>query len=196
MTKLSKTSVLRFGAVLVLAAFGMPAMASAVPTWSGSGTVAVSGSGPLTLTDAALGSWTCTVDVTGTVQGGGTADTLTGLAFTGCSSPDFGVVVATTNATPLTPLATDLECSGTMVIDRITGLLLAFHIPALGASIHYSADGAGTPQNLTSFVSNIAGGVNTTFSGPSSGTFSSDLGSPMTLSGTIPVSGATIVGGC
>jgi hypothetical protein len=196
MKKLSKKSVLLFAAVMALAAFAMPAMASAAPTWSGSGTVGVSGSGPLTLTDATLGPVSCTNDVTGTVQGGGTADSISVFTPTGCTSPSFGSVTVTTNASPSTPLATDLGCSGSTIVDRITNVLVTVHVPALGATVHYSADGAGTPQTLTSFVSNISGGINATFSGASSGTFSSDIGTTATVSGTIPLLGATIVGSC
>jgi hypothetical protein len=79
MKKLSKKSVLLFAAVMALAAFAMPAMASAAPTWSGAGTVAVASTSPgsLTLIDNTFGPVVCNNDVSGTVEGGGTAGSIT-----------------------------------------------------------------------------------------------------------------------
>jgi hypothetical protein len=198
MKKLSKKSVLLFAAVMALSAFAMPAMASAAPTWSGSGTVAVASTGPapLMLGDNTVGPMTCNNDISGTVEGGGTADSITRFVPTNCVSPTFGSVTITTSASASNPWPTNLGCNGLTITDTVSNVLITAFVPALGLTLHYSANGAGTPAMLTPTVSNAGvNGVNLAF-GATTGTLSSDVGTSATFANTFSVDGASIVGSC
>jgi hypothetical protein len=198
MKKLSKKSVLLFAAVMALCAFAMPAMASAAPTWSGTGTVAVASTSPasLTLIDNTLGPVNCSNDISGTVEGGGTADSITQFVPTNCVSATFGSVTITTNASASNPWPTNLGCSGSAIIDTVSNVLVTATVPALGLTAHYSADGAGTPATFAPGVSNAGGSsINATF-GTGSGTLFSDVGTSATIGGTVTLDGASIVGSC
>jgi hypothetical protein len=197
MKKLSKKSVLLFAAVMALCAFAMPAMASAAPTWSGSGTVAVASTSPgsLTLIDNTLGPLTCSNDVGGTVEGGGTAGSITQFAPTNCVSATFGPITMTTNASAFNPWPTNLGCNGSAVV-AVSNILVTETVPALGLTAHYSADGAGTPAMFTPIVSNAGGSSINAMFNTTTGTLFSDLGTSLTIGGTLVFDGASIVGSC
>jgi hypothetical protein len=198
MKKLSKKSVLLFAAVMALAAFAMPAMASAAPTWSGSGTVAVTSTSPasLTLNENYFGTVTCNNDVSGTVEGGGTAGSITQFAPTNCVSATFGAVIITTSASASNPWPTSLGCSGSTIISTVSGILVTVTVPALGVTGHYSANGAGAPATMVPTVANTgASSIGATFN-VTTGTLNSDLGTSLTIGGVLGLDGASIVGSC
>jgi hypothetical protein len=108
----------------------------------------------------------------------------------------FGSVTITTNASASNPWPTNLGCNGSTITGAVNNVVVTMFWPALALTFHYSADALGTPAMFTPVVTNAGGGsVNAAF-GTGSGTLLSDLGTSLTIGGTLVFDGASIVGSC
>jgi hypothetical protein len=161
MKKFSKRGALLVASIMALAAFAMPAGASAASTWASTGSIGGTSTSVVLTGTTAFGAATvtCNSAFTGNVVGGTDNGTITGITFGDATHPCVGGGIAT--GCTIVTTSTNVPSPGWHATSG--GTTGAFTVTISGISADIAFSGASCPTALRGVTMNAAGAVTGTW---------------------------------